>query len=238
MRREWIYCVSLVVVLVAMCVGPTSGQQQMTGEFSIALGGDMGDWNVLVQTASGGTGWNGNQEGPWFPYAQSVAITDDTGNLENLPRFWNQWFYDGVYDPTRYKIVDITFNYRRVNVNYAGWVGIWVNWSTPQWSALGMDRPPLSDFGPNGEPYLGRDMVDQLRIGENPEYLYGLARYRLKIPYNPEWVSIDVRGYNASISNGILIHECVPEPGGLIALACGLGGLGGLFGRWFKRPRA
>jgi hypothetical protein len=27
-------------------------------------------------------------------------------------------------------------------------------------------------------------------------------------PYNPEWISIDVRGSNFVITNGFMLHEC------------------------------
>ncbi|MCX6833535.1 MAG: hypothetical protein NTW07_00115, partial [candidate division Zixibacteria bacterium] len=67
------------------------------------------------------------------------------------------------------------------------------------------------------------------------------------MPYNPEWVSIDIQGINVMIVNGVISHECYrtsldlsfvingPEPTGaccypngtcvvMTAPACGQGG--------------
>lgn len=219
MKRGWIGRALLVAVILAVCAAPASSQR-MTGEFWVALAGnsDEANWNILVPTASGGTGWNGNLQGPWFRY----------------PRFWNQWYFDGIYDPTRFKIVDIAFTYSRLDVGLAGYVEIWINWSTPQWSTTPghADGPPLSESGPNNEPYLGRAMLEVFPIGENQSYDYSLTGHRIsEIPYNPEWVSIDVRGYNTMIWNGRLVHECVPEPGSVLALLFGLISLGGVIHR-------
>lgn len=213
MKRCWTACALLAVGLLLACISPVSAQR-MTGDFYVALAGDMNNWNELVSSQSGGSGWNANLQGPWFQY----------------PQFWNQWYYDGVFDPNRYKIVDILFLYRRFNVNMAGNIEIWVNWSTPEWSATPNhgDGPPLVEFGPNNEPYLQRTLIQVLPIGEDPQYQYSTVGFRLPAPYNPEWVSIDVRGYNTNIWGGTLVHECVPEPSAVLSLLCGFAGLIGL----------
>ena len=169
-------------------------------EFSVALAGDID--NQLELVSGGGNGWNGNQLGPWFRY----------------PEFWNQWYYDGTYNAARRKVVDIGFKYRRLNPALEGSVDIWINWSTPEWSATPGSQlaPPLSDFGPGGVPYVGRVKVATLPIGALAEYTYSLTGYdlarRAGVKFNPQWVSIDVRGFNTQIWNGTLKHKCVSFP--------------------------
>jgi hypothetical protein len=58
--------------------------------------------------------------------------------------------------------------------------------------------------------------------------------YWLPIPYNPEWVSVDVQGMNVMIWNGIIEHQCVPIPAAVWLLGSGLIGLVGVR-RKFKK---
>jgi len=159
----------------------------------------------------GGSGYdNGNwygYDGPeWFAYAQ--------------------WFYNAPYDPERWKEIHVEFD--------VAWEGpgegeaaleYFVNWSTPEWSDLGLDYPPYATEyePPDGNwGYIGNSPPSGwIDIPEEGTHLV----FDWTIPdYNPEWVSIDIYGYNIMVTNGIYIHECVPEPSALALLA--LGGLG------------
>jgi hypothetical protein len=73
-----------------------------------------------------------------------------------------------------------------------------INYSTDLWSIEGVPgRPPLPG---DPENYIVRDTLSVV-IG-SPEF------YNLTIPYNPEWVSIDVQAIDV-IVNGWIEHECV-----------------------------
>jgi hypothetical protein len=58
------------------------------------------------------------------------------------------------------------------------------------------------------------------------------------VPYNPEWVSVDIAGYNVMltpIEGSNFIHRCVPEPGTFVLLATGLLAAGFFGWRWKRR---
>ena len=99
-----------------------------------------------------------------------------------------------------------------------------------------METGPLGDPpGPDQEYAIERALIfdGDVFTGERVE-LDNLLEGPFVIPdYNPEWVSMDVWVDYAMSSNpanniievyGMLQHECVPEPAGLIFLC--LGGLG------------
>ena len=226
-RKTWFAIVALLVAMLALSTVPAGAQTQFPqGTFWVELGGDQDNWdNSLI--GGGGNGWFRDPSvglaGPWFEYPQTAILTPF---VERMPRFWNQWYYDGVLDKTRYKIIDIWFDATPVDPTKPSYGMVYLNWSTDLYP-VGANGPPLTDLGPNGEQWIGRDPVWQVLVPQEGVHVSKL-RYRLPIPYNPAWVSIDVRGFNVSISNGVLIHECVPEPSSILALLCGLGGVCGL----------
>ncbi|MHC4989306.1 MAG: hypothetical protein ACYTFX_12580, partial [Planctomycetota bacterium] len=101
-----------------------------------------------------------------------------------------------------------------------GYAIVTVNWSTTDWS---LNPPtgtnpsqvfPPEDFDPTNPSiaWVGRGDIDRITLDDtNPSGHY-TTTYQLPIPYNPEWVSVDVRGYNFSIINGQITHECLPDP--------------------------
>ncbi len=202
----------------------SSGGQ--VGEFYVAVGGSESQWNQLIPTpsSSGGDGWVNPQTGEqWLPYPQDPddLETDNNGNIEDWPTFWNEWWYDDPYDPDRIKKISLSFDYAQTdNQLPGGYAIIVVNWSTTDWSLnppAGTDSSqviPLTDFDPVNPSvaWVGRTEITRLELDTNPSGHFSLQDYQLPIPYNPEWVSIDVRGYNFSIINGQLTHECLPDP--------------------------
>jgi hypothetical protein len=83
------------------------------------------------------------------------------------------------------------------------------NWSTDAWSQDGNPpgdrRPPLPGETPE-DAWIGRQTVF---VGEQFGGHYG--PFTVVIPsYNPEWVSIDIRGFNVNIS-GRITHECLAQ---------------------------
>ncbi|HSW46612.1 MAG TPA: PEP-CTERM sorting domain-containing protein [Phycisphaerae bacterium] len=222
MIRMLFWCGVSAAVLVPAWLCGTAFAQADTGTFYVNVEGGPTQWNRLNEQTSGGNGWRppSGGGGPWFSYLQAQPVQDPAGNVEDWPTFWNQWYYDGVYDPSRWKIIDLSFRYKRINPNIPGYAIIVVNWSTPQWGPS-PGQPPLADFGPGGEVYIGRAGIETFLIEDDATGHYSISDYKLPIPYNPEWVSIDVRGYNFSLIDGVLVHECVPEPATVLLLAAG-----------------
>ena len=79
------------------------------------------------------------------------------------------------------------------------------------------------------EEWIGREIIFSREITEDT-LLHIDDVHRLPIPYNPEWVSIDVRYDNPAggeilLIEGTLCHDCVPEPSTFALLICGALGL-------------
>ena len=121
--------------------------------------------------------------------------------------WWNIWFYDHPFDSARYKYVTIEFDAFMIEPGLPAFLELAVNWSTDLWS---LDQPP-SDSTP---PLPGED--EALYIGRATlfmeEYFEGHYVVSFTIPdYNPEWVSVDVRGFNFDIPMGLITHECIGQ---------------------------
>ncbi len=125
-------------------------------------------------------------------------------------QWWNIWFYDHPFSYERIKKGFIEFDVSPFDYGQPMFFEIAVNWSTDLWSIDFPEdsMPPLP--GVPEEIYIGRL---SLMAGESFEGHYTLP---FQIPdsfpfYNPEWVSVDVRGYNYSIPTGIIVHDCLPS---------------------------
>ena len=168
------------------------------------------DWtgdNFLIEVKPGGVlesgGGSGYESGTWYYY-------------ENTD-WWNQWYYNQPFDLNRDKLIHIEFDVFRYNHPSDVWFELAVNWATDEWQREG--PPPVPPLTPEDEEkYISRAVLvetDQITPGPPPE---GGQHYVLDYvirDYNPEWVSIDVRGYNFIIPHqptdepGIIEHVCV-----------------------------
>jgi hypothetical protein len=219
-----------------------------TGNFNVQYGGrgyiegspDLPQWNVLLPSGSGGDGYReGTNPQPWFWYAVPGAQQQDPwGNLNPEPGWHNQWWYDDPFDPTRWKVVSTSFLYARTDPNMGiGWADVWFNYSKPGWSP-NPDKPPTPALDIPPGTFIGRVQAAHFQVGNDAPQLY-TGTFNLKdlgVPYNPEWVSIDVTGYNFLLANGVFQHECVPEPATASLLVLGAAALGLL--ALFRRRRA
>ena len=243
MKLRLLVFVALAVAMLVFQTGYAVAHEppvQEEGIFSIVLGGNQSEWdNNLLPVQQPGDGWRPATGGlgPWFEYGEltgspQVAMTDSVNSVERVPRWWNQWWYDGKLRRDRYKIVDIRFRADAVNPNLRAFGTVWLDWSTDLYPQ-GTGGPPLVDGPPPPDgPWVGRVAAYTFEIEPGfPGINWSATGVRLPIPYNPEWVSIDVRGYNVAITNGWLRHKCVPEPSGILALLGGMLGLGGMIRR-------
>lgn len=172
-----------IMFFLAMLLFAASASSQVRNDnFYVTIGAG----NVL---SGGGSGFN---DGEWYVY----------------PSMWiNQWFYDHPFDPTRGKIIHIEFDWVALDPTCPTDIEVAINWSTPEWSALGYGttQPPLP--GVDEELYIVRASILH-ECGVFPQVEHFSVDYTIW-PYNPEWVSIDVRGCNFVITNGVIIHDCV-----------------------------
>jgi len=118
--------------------------------------------------------------------------------------WYNIWFYDHPFDPARYKEINIWFDAFQMEQGPA-LIEVAVNWATDQWPPD--SPPPIPPLTPENESrYVGRYTLFK------ETYFEGHYEFTFTIPnYNPEWVSIDVRGYNFVIPAGQIIHDCLPK---------------------------
>ena len=205
-------------LVVAFAVAPALGVPVVSNFDAL-----IGPQNGLI--SGGGDGWTlpGTNK-QWFPYPQGPDPTYT---------WWNTWFYNDEYDPERWKIIDLTFKATPIDPSQDAYGQVTINWSLPPWSP-NPQAPPLADYDKDtGEALIGRDDPHDFLIagGTGGSYIFEQTGYVLPIEYNPEWVSIDIRGSNFKIE-GVLTHECVPTPGAILLGSLGVGIVG-----WLRRRR-
>jgi len=158
--------------------------------FRLLLGSD----GKIVE--GGGHGYN---SGTWYYYPQ-------TG-------WYRQWYYNQPYSADREGHLNYEVYIKAIDPTKLTYVEVNFNWTTPEWSQLGLNRPPLpSDAGTSDKEtrYMASRrvyLVDGWYIGTvEPIYSHIIKEY------NPEWISIDIRGRNAYMFRGAM-HECRAKPG-------------------------
>ena len=161
------------------------------GTFSAYL--DLGG---ILQPGPDNDGWAEPSTGQqWFYYPFTM--------------WWNEW-WPNEFDLNRQKYIFIEFY-----VDYVGPVGYLdgvFNWTWPDWTYLGLGRPPLPwDFMDPAE--------EELYIGRTPIFFDvtapGYYTWEGWLPFCPEWISIDVFGYDVQFG-GTITHICegLGEPHG------------------------
>lgn len=199
----------LALIALAAFAGAPGAAQPVEDEFFVNF-----DQEGFVDGE--GTGYVGPNGEHWFYYPN----TD----------WWNIWFYNAEFDWDKWKLIETVFEVEPYTPFGTGYIEIVYNWSSPAWSELvpPPQNPPLPDdvIDPEMEAlYIERS--GEPEWGEH--YLYRGPVTDLmqltdvfEIPfYNPEWLSIDVRGFDFHLS-GWVWHECIPEPGTLALLMVGM----------------
>jgi len=183
-------------------------------------GAECGDEYEITLTSSDNVGPIHNN---WY---FEMPLVDEPGGLgDGVPRYWyiyetsgwiNVWFYDDPYDPARYKEITIVVDVAQFEPGLST-LEFAVNWSTAEWSTTGNPPgeprvPPIEDED-DIAGYIAREtfinVVDvTLPPYETPDHL----TFTWIIPdFNPEWVSIDVRGVNFIVDGWA--YEAVPDLG-------------------------
>jgi len=133
---------------------------------------------------------------PWYYYANT--------------NWWNQWYYDGEFDPNRAKVGRIFIDVVPL-IPLVSYIEVAVNWSTDLWSIQGIPKPPLPPLTPAQEAmFIGREVLLATYI-TGTGHKYYVLDYVIR-DYNPEWVSVDVQGFNFKLREtnfNSIEHACV-----------------------------
>lgn len=177
----------------------------------------IGESEMLPPPLSAGIYNDPGETGTWLPY-----VTPDGQSWYNI------WFYNDPLDMSRMKKIRMGF-----------WIQLYdpllppgqtgpgdlyyvVNWSTPDWEGPGYPLPPM-------EAHIERSPT----MGPIPVFPGPAQWIELywEIPYyNPEWVSVDIFGYNIWIISEMMMPPVnsslypwwlsSPGPGGIIVHEC------------------
>jgi len=186
--------------------GWKSTQDHWNDDAVYAFWGNL-DWQELYVPASADTIFNAFfvefDEGGMLVAGDGENAYGDGWYHYPMYDWWNIWFYDHPFAPERHKtgLIDFDIFPRGPGPSYAE---IAVNWSTDIWS---LDQPPNDNAPPlpgvDEDLYIGREV---LFVMQDPE---GHFVFPFEIlDYNPEWVSIDVRGFNFIVPGGVIMHSC------------------------------
>lgn len=137
-------------------------------------------------------------------FVEGLGSDPDFPNWYEYAEWWNVWFYDHPLDPERFKVVHIEFDVAPTVPGPPIVLEVAVNWSTDSWDVPG--EPPLP--GVPEELYIGREILLSELVDLVPGHYALDWVWR---DYNPEWVSVDVRGSNFVITNGTIMHDCVQQ---------------------------
>jgi hypothetical protein len=143
---------------------------------------------------TGGQGGNGYQD-QWYYY----------GNYN----WWNMW-WDNEFALDRHKLIHVSID---VWFPVQGAVTIALNWDTPAWTQLGLQRPPLPADVPTPaleDLYIGRQILETISWNQVPPYPQsGHFEFAFELPFCPDWISMDVQGGGYQVQ-GTITHICLP----------------------------
>ena len=142
-------------------------------------------------------------DGTWGGYSPTSCMYD----WYEYPTGWiNVWFYDHPFDPDRTKEIHIEFTLAKYDPAGPGSVTVALNYATDAWSTTGNPpgEPRVPPLPGDDEVYIARPvLIPETTVFEG-DYVFDIVIE----DYNPEWISIDIMGYNVIIT-GIIYHECV-----------------------------
>jgi len=187
------------MALLAWLAAPAAADPWMIDSFFDVI---YQDGTVAPPPESGGTGFDadGDGEGDWVYYP-------NTG-------WTNQWFYNAPLDMNRWKEIyyDIQIDPWDPTDPNGSYLTLVVNWSSPLYPN-GTGEPPMPPLDPiTEEEWIVRDVyLYEDIVLEGGVHLSNVGGDPVYVPYNPEWVSVDIMGYNV-VMNGTIEHACLPEP--------------------------
>ena len=181
----------VLVLLAAFALAGVSAQAK-EDEFVVAVGAR----NELLSGA--GSGYNGGQ---WYFYGSG---------------WHSQWFDNGASDAGRKTVIALYLSVEPLDQTLPCRIIITYGWSTPQWSALGRDTPPLPGAAPEGT-YIQRHVAFQGYLPAGAKAIPVADTYEIR-QYNPQWLSVDVQGQNFVITDGRIKHEGMTRTAGDILL--------------------
>ena len=187
-----------LTVLVALLVSAGSASAVPEG---IMVDMEMEDALWIHVDAAGdiiagvGTGYN---EGQWYYYQGSDC--------------WRQWFYNGAYDTAKWCEIQWFVSYMPLDHEADSWARFTYSWTTPEYSQgqPQPDEPPLPPLTPADEDAFIVSHEPPIREGQLDHG--GMTYLDDPVPleehsYNPQWFSVDIRGYNIKIQEMVLHHQ-------------------------------
>ena len=134
--------------------------------------------------------------------------------------YYRMWFYNGPYSAARKGVLNYHVYAEPVDLDTFASADIRFNWTTPQWSQLDLGRPPLPDDVQDAaqeQQYMASEHLYAIPSSFF-ETIEPISNHTIEA-YNPEWVSIDIKGSNVYIFRGAF-HECLPKGTAVETGAC------------------
>lgn len=175
---------SMVAVLVLVLCAGLGTAAATEDQFAV----DIGFEGEIV--SGSGTGYN---HGEWYYYPNSDWLV--------------QWFFNGQPDEDLKKVITVDLSLEPLNSAVNGTVEVAVNYTTLAWPAAQTEPPvparvtALSDE----QRYITRQTIVQRSTVRGATSVS--VNFEIE-EFCPQWVSIDIRGQNVSVT-GRIAHECV-----------------------------